>query len=122
MIHRDTNMPQWGYCFTSVSAELLKVNWSADRRFESTEPGIVFQRVVDAPSVAERDAARKRQARELSRAFSARVVIDPKRSDTQELRLLTTPIFEYSDPHTGQFMGSVFGFSANGTNPDLLIL
>lgn len=122
MINRGTNMPQWGYCFTSVSTNLLQVTWSADRQFESKEPGIVFQRVVEAPEVAERDATRKRQARELARTFSARVVIDPKRNDKQELRLLTTPIFEYSDPHTSQFMGAVFGFSANGTNPDLLIL
>lgn len=122
MINRDTYKPQWGYCFTSVSENLLSVTWSAERRFESKEPGVTFQVVADAPAVAERDTTRKRQARELARGFSARAVLDPSRNDTQELRLLPTPIFEYPDPRTNQFLGAVFGFSTNGTNPDLLIL
>lgn len=122
MIHRNTNMPLWGYCLTSVSEELLVVNWTDGRRFESKEPGIDFQVIADAPAVAERDPGRRRQARELVRGFSARAVLDPRRNDTQELRLLTTPILEYSDPRTGRYLGSVFGFSTNGTNPDLLVL
>ena len=38
------------------------------------------------------------------------------------MRLLTTPIFEYDDPKTKEFRGAVFGFSTNGTNPDVLIV
>lgn len=122
MIHRNTNMPLWGYCFTSVSTSLLETNWAGGHRFETKEPGIVFQSIPGAPAVAERDVSKKRQVRELARGFAARALLDPRRNDTQELRLLPTPILEYSDPSSGRFLGSVFAFSANGTNPDLLVL
>ena len=49
-------------------------------------------------------------------------VIDPKNNTTQEMRLLTTPIYEYADEKTKEYAGSVFALSTNGTNPDLLVL
>jgi hypothetical protein len=122
MIHRETGEPQWGYCFTSAAEGLLSVEWSDSKRFESKEPGIAFQALNDAPAVGAGDAARKRQARELSRGFAARLVLDPRKNETQELRLLPTPVMEYTDPKTNRYMGSVFVYSANGTNPTLLML
>jgi hypothetical protein len=120
--HVESSKPEWGYCFTSVTPELVAVTWSPERGYRSTEPGIAFAPVAKAPAVAERSTERKRQARELSREFSATIILDPRNNTTQEMRLLTTPIFEYADPETKELRGSVFGFATNGTNPDLLLL
>jgi hypothetical protein len=114
--------PYWQYCFTSVSSDLLLAEWSPNRRFRSTEPGITFRPLKEAPPVSMTNTERKRQSRELARKFSARIVTDPKAKDSQEMRLLTTPLFDYSDPKTKEYRGAVFGFSTNGTNPDLLLL
>jgi hypothetical protein len=109
--------PHWQYCFASVSSELLLAEWP-NRRFRSTEPGVAFTPLKAAPAVSTGNTERKRQTRELARKFSARIETEPK----EEMRLLTTPLFDYADPKTKQYRGAVFGFSTNGTNPDLLLL
>jgi hypothetical protein len=100
-----------------VSSELLVAQWPK-RRFRSTEPGVTFRPLKEAPAVGTGNAERKRQARELARKVSARIETDP----SEEMRLLTKPLFEYADPKTDEYRGAVFGFGTNGTNPDLLLL
>jgi hypothetical protein len=117
----NTGEPLWGYCFTSLSTEKLKVAW-ADRSYCSTEPGIVFQPLPDAPAPAAGSTQRKRQIRELARGFSGRILQNPRTGDSSQMRLLTTPIFEYADPQTSILNGAMFGFETNGTNPDLVVL
>jgi hypothetical protein len=117
-----TAIPTWQYCFASMSTDRLAVEWTPNRRFRSTEPGIVFRPLADSPPVVEGNTQRKRQAREIMRKFSASIFIDPKDVSDQQMRFLTTPLFEYADPQTKVFRGAVFGFSTNGTNPDLLVL
>jgi len=57
----------------------------------------------------------------MARKFSARIIINPRNNTTQEMRLLTTPLYEYNaaDELPG---GAIFGFSTNGTNPDLVLV
>jgi hypothetical protein len=110
--------PYWQYCFTSVSSDLLLAEWPPNRRFRSTEPGVTFGPLKEAPPVSMTNTERKRQARELARKFSARIETDPK----EEMRFLATPLFDYADPKTKEYRGAVFCFSTNGTNPDLLLL
>jgi hypothetical protein len=117
----ESRTPAWQYCFTSVSEELLEVQWAVGGRFRSTSPGIEFRQLIEAPAVAAGSAQRKRQARELAREFSARIVIDPVNNRTEAMRFLPTPIFEYSESPTKMFRGAVFGLTTNGTNPDLLL-
>jgi hypothetical protein len=112
----------WQFCFASVSTDLVAAQWPGERRFKSTEPGVVFRSIAGAPAVAGGNAARKRQARELVRKFSARILTDPKNNFTQEMRLLTTALFDYDDPETKEYRGAVFGLSTNGTNPDVLLV
>jgi hypothetical protein len=112
----------WQFCFASTASDLLNVQWPEKRAFRSSEPGIVFAPLAAAPPVAEGNAQRKRQARDLARKFTGRIVTSPKANISQQMRLLTTPIFEYTDPETKEFRGSVFGLSTNGTNPDVLIV
>ena len=119
---KETQPPLWQFCFASVSQDLLVAQWPEGRPFRSTEPGVSFQALAETPAVATDNNKRKRQAREIVRNFSARIVTNPKENTTQEMRLLTTPIFDYHDPKTGEFRGAVFGLSTNGTNPDVLIV
>lgn len=114
--------PAWQYCFTSVSEDLLEVEWSEGHRYKTSQPGIQFRPLPDAPSPSSRSTERKLQARRLIRDFSARITIDPVNNHSDQMRLLTTPIYEYADLPTKDFRGAVFGFATNGTNPDLLIL
>jgi hypothetical protein len=113
--------PKWGYCFTSVAEDLLEVEWGDGREYRSTAPGAEF-RPLPGVAVPARSAARKREARKLARDFSARILTDDAANTTEEMRLLPTPIFEYNDPETKEFLGAVFGLTTSGTNPDLLIL
>ena len=112
----------WGYCFTSVAEKLLDVDWSNDRHYRFTEPGIDLQPLSDAPPVASRTSERKLQGRKLVREFSARILIDSVNNKSEAMRLLATPIYEYADSKTNSFRGAVFGFTTSGTNPDLLVI
>lgn len=119
---RDSPSSLWQYCFTSVSPDLLRSQWRENRRFRAAKPGVDFRPLAEAPPVAEGNTQRKRQARELAGKFSARILSDRRDNVHQQMRLLTTPIFEYADPQTKEFQGAVFGFSTNGTNPDVLVV
>ena len=121
-LHQDTDRPQWGYCFTSLAEGKLSVSWAEDRKYESTEPGIAFQPVPGAPLPASRTTERRRQARDIARALSGRILINPRTDASAEMRLLTTPLYEYTLPGSDLLAGAMFGFETNGTNPDLLVL
>jgi hypothetical protein len=58
----------------------------------------------------------------MARNFSGRILLNPNTNVSAEMRLLTTPIYEFTDPQTQLLAGAVFGFETNGTNPDLLVL
>jgi hypothetical protein len=113
--------PLWGYCFTSLSTDTLKAAWEG-RSYASTEPGIAWQSFPDHPPPAAGNVQRKRQLRELARGFAGRMLVNPRTGESAELRLFSTPVYEYSDPRTKLPVGAVFGFEVNGTNPDLLVL
>lgn len=114
--------PLWQTCFTSLAADKLSVEWSAERKFASSEPGIQWAPVPAAPAPASRGAERKRQARSLARGFAGRIVLNPETNHSAEIRLMPTPMLEYDGGETGLVQGAVFGFSVYGTNPDVLVL
>lgn len=118
----DSQPASWQYCFTSVSAPLLSVAWDGGPRYRTTEPGVEFRPLPNGPAVAAVAAHRKRQAKELIREFSARILTDVAGNRSEAMRLLPRPIFEFSEPESKAFRGAVFGMTTNGTNPDLLIL
>ncbi|MDP1797430.1 MAG: hypothetical protein Q8K78_08115 [Planctomycetaceae bacterium] len=121
VIHVDTRKPHWGYCFTSMANQPLTVEWTEAKPYATTEAGLTLKPLREAP-VAKTSAARKRQMGELARRFSARITLNPKTNSTAEMRLLPTPIYEFFEPETKRLRGAVYGFSSNGTNPDLLIM
>jgi hypothetical protein len=121
-LHQTTGEPQWGYCFTSLAEGTLAVEWSAERKYASTQPGIEFLNVPAAPPPAARTVERRRQAREIARGFSGRILINPRTGNSAEMRLLTTPLHEFTSAGSDVLSGAVFGFETNGTNPDLLVI
>lgn len=112
---------KWQYCFTSASEKLLAVKWGDDREYHSTAPGIDFVPIVDFPAAPAAGPARKSAARKLARDFSARI-FEVYVDSSEEMRILPTPIFEYSDPQTKDFHGAVFSVAASGINPAALIV
>ena len=112
----------WQYCFASMSPDLLHVEWPGDRRFVSKESGIEARPLPGAPSRPRETSSASGRRREMVRKFSGRIVTSPRANTREQMRLLTTPLLEFADPRTKEYQGAVFGFSTNGTNPDVLLL
>jgi hypothetical protein len=102
-------------CFASLSEGLLNVEWPGGRVYSARTPGLTFKPIPKADSPAETARARTVQLKALKDRFSARLGID-------EMRMMSTPFFEYADPESKLPMGAIFGMSFTGTNPDLLLL
>jgi len=111
---------EWLYCFASLSPGLVRTEWPDGHEWASSKPGISFRDVPDAPEPGATRAARLRQMKELSRKFSGSVEFG--KSTHEELRLLTQPVYSYSDAEAGAIDGAVFAAVMNGTNPTALFL
>lgn len=118
---RPDNVPNRLYCLTSLSPELIRVEWSGRRRYEAKAPGIRWQRLATGPTPADSDSGRLLQMKGLARQFSARLA-DPGQGWQEQMRLLTTPLHRFSSPKRGVIDGAILGFSTNGTNPDSVLL
>jgi hypothetical protein len=109
----------WTICFASLSPDLVDVRWPAEpvrRTYESTAPGVTFRPIPDVDPPSDNPRLRSIQIKRLKDRFSAR--LDP----AGEARFMPRPIFEYEDPESKLQLGSIFGLSATGTNPDALLL
>lgn len=121
-VNARTGVSEWGYCFTSLASQRINVAWDKTRSYQSREPGLHFLPVPGAPAVAETNFARRRQLRELARNFTARILTNPDTNNSQEMRLLATPLLEYDEVGGNVPKGAVFAFSTNGTNPDFVLI
>lgn len=112
---------RWLYCFASLSTSPIEAEWAAGKTFSAKGPGIRFIELSGAPNPAEGKEARSRQVKDLVRRISVSLA-DPDLAFRENLRLLTQPIQRYDDAKAGILDGAVFGFSTNGTCPDLIVL
>lgn len=112
----------WGICLTSCAPELIEAGWTLDNapKFRATAPGLSWAS-LKAPTPPASDRQRQVQSKRLAGQFTARI-IEAVTGEESEMRLLSKPLFEYSDPATGRYLGSMFGFTTLGTNPDLVVL
>jgi hypothetical protein len=113
-----TDGEQWDHEFQSLSRGKLRAERNRTPFWTPEKPGIEFKILPDAPPPAETTARRSSQIRTLAGRFSGQVTV---RDDKSALRLLTTPIFRYSDRDAGVVDGALFVF-AQGTDPELLLL
>ena len=111
--------PKWLYCFASASTGLVDGKWPEGRGFHARKPGIQWT-AIKGPAPQETVAGRLRQMKELFQRFSA-TSRDDVLQTSDELRRLARPLHEYSSPRHGVVQGTLCGFAANGTNPDVLI-
>ncbi len=110
----------WSRCFTSVSEEQLSVTWPGRPMFKTSGAGLTFAELSGAPEPELITVMRRIQSRRLSRQFTGRLT-DPASGESEEMRLLPTPIYEYASSDDTLLRGAVFGLASNGTNPDILI-
>jgi hypothetical protein len=71
---------------------------------------------------ADNARARTIQMKALKDRFAARLSVDAEGKGGSESRTISKPLFEYSDAESRLPVGAIFGMSATGTNPDLLLL
>jgi hypothetical protein len=111
---------EWLYCFASLSPDLVHADWPDGHKWSSSQPGVSFRDIPGAPPPATTPAARLRQIKDLGRKFTSSVEFG--NSVREELRLLTQPVYSYSDDEAGVIAGGVFVAAMNGTNPTALYL
>lgn len=123
VIQIDTREPLWGYCFTSLANQPLAMKWADAKPYVTPEAGLKLNPFPGMTEpVAANATARKLQMNRLARRFGARIILNPRTNETAEMRLLPKPIFEFFDAEGKLPLGAVYGFSSNGTNPDLLVM
>jgi len=110
----------WLYCFNSLSHDLIHAEWPDGHQLTSRQPGVLFQKVPDAPAASDTPSGRLRTMKEISRRFSAS--FDFNNTRKEELRLLTRPLYRYADDEAGIVDGAVFAVTWSGTNPTAVFL
>jgi hypothetical protein len=110
---------KWLYCFASTSTETVDATWPNGRRFQAEKAGVEWT-ALNGPAPQETAVGRRRQMKELLRRFSV-TATDEGLNSSEELRPLAQPLHEYSSARHGAVQGVLCGFTANGTNPDVLI-
>lgn len=119
---------KWFSPFTHASHEfhslsLGEITAKNDLRevWRSTQPGVVFAPIPDAPAVAANPVARLAQMRQLARQFTARSV--DREGLKLELRQLAQPVYRYEveKDSTDLLDGALFVF-VQGTDPDVWLL
>jgi hypothetical protein len=102
----------------------LTVRWSGSPLMASGRPGISWSAVPESPAAAAKRPARERQLREIARRFSGHLINREK--DKYELRLLTTPLYQYhaDDDAAGEakFLGGGLFALCQETDPEIFLL
>jgi hypothetical protein len=110
------NLPQWTFCFSSMSVQPLKATWP-DRAGAFSAEAVEYRQFEGGPAPGKNKRSRSLQMREMSRDF---LVLSDNGNKTSELRLMPRPLLEYDAPDQKVAAGAVFA-QAEGTNPDCLI-
>jgi len=111
----------WQYCCVPATPDKIDVTWGRKFRWRAREQSFRWLPLPDAPEPRDQPRARLLQMRAIARGFSGRTEQTPAMSQ-QEMRLLASPLHQYSSPEDDVLDGAVFGLTCNGTNPDALVL
>jgi hypothetical protein len=105
--------------FQSLTEESLRATFHGKPVWKTSEPGLAFVDLPQAPAPAENEAQRLLQLKQLAKDFTAS---EKDRDETPvELRLLPQPIHRYAAPKKGIINGAMFAFVL-GTDPELFLL
>ena len=111
----------WTFCFASFSTGLLDVSWPGGRTYDTSE-GIRYEPVPEPPEAAQSARLLRRQLHLLTRRFQVEIVNAPAGENTEQMRLLPRPLYEYGGEESDVLAGAVFACACNGTNPDAYLV
>jgi hypothetical protein len=97
----------------------LRARFEGKEVWVSSEPGLAFGPLPEAPAPAAGKPQRLLQMRELSKACAA--TKRDRDGSQSELRLLTQPVYRYAKPEEGLIDGAIFTM-VQGTDPELFLL
>lgn len=105
----------------SLSPEpLAESDLDQSLKWHSDTPGVELKDLADAPVPAADVRKRLSQMRRLTDRFKAHMSIN---NGTEELRLLTQPIYRYSGDSKTVIDGAIFAYvTTTGTDPEVLLL
>ncbi len=103
----------------SLSSRPLDATWQGRPMWHTTEPGVTFSEIPDAPTPADTPAARLRQMQALARDFSGETR-DHKGSNWP-LRPLTKPLYRYDKTGPEVLDGALFAL-VQGNDPEAFVL
>lgn len=114
--------PMWITCFASLHTGLIESSWKKGPTWTSTKPGLPFQ-LVDFERPEASDSGRLRQFKKLSERFTVALERDQSGTpDTQEMRRLPRHLHRYQVADQRIADAVIFGWTANGTNPDVVVV
>ncbi|MCO8120997.1 hypothetical protein NHH03_04545 [Stieleria sp. TO1_6] len=105
--------------FHSLSATRVEGSHDGQLVWETTEPGIQWKPIPQAPIVHESPLVRLRQMRSIARQL--KVTSTNKNGDAFNLRLLSQPLFRYGSDESNILDGALFSF-VQGTDPEVIVL
>ncbi len=105
--------------FQSLTEESLRATFHGAPVWKTSEAGLRFVDLPQAPAPADGESPRLIQLKQLAKDFTARK--KERDSIEGELRLLPQPIHRYAAPKKGIIHGAMFAF-VQGTDPELILL
>lgn len=105
--------------FQSLSEENVSAEYEGKEVWTTSEPGLKFQDLADAPLPAGSAPQRLLQMKKLSKSFTATKT--ERDGNQSELRLLTQPVYRYAAEKEGLIDGALFTF-VQGTDPEVFLL
>jgi hypothetical protein len=120
--HRFDRPWGWNLELVSTSESPLRAIEKGAALWEAESAGVEFRPVPDSSPPSPRAPARLSQMRKMSARFT--VELSDGRTDEEvirQLRLLSQPLYRYSDPQQGILDGALFAV-VEGTDPELWII
>ncbi len=104
----------------SLASVRITIEWKGAVQMACATGGLAWRPVPDADAPAEQPQQRERQLRRLARKFTAHLANSEQ--DKYELRLLTTPLYQYHARDEADFAtGGLFAFCQE-TDPELFLV
>jgi hypothetical protein len=108
-----------GNVLHSLAGEPLEGKAEFSWDWAPSHPGFVPQPLEGAPPPATTRTGRRLQMRALAKRFSAQ---QTWRDGRAQLRLLTTPVWQYEGDDKGLIDGGLFVFAHGGANPEVVLI
>lgn len=119
-LHDAEKGPRWLTCLTSLSPELIAARWPSGMEWDFKKPGVDFKVIKNGAKPSDTESGRLRQFKSIAQSFTISMKLYS--GDQQELRPLARELHRYKVPKENISDAIVFGWTANGTNPDAIVL